>query len=755
MIFRINMIFLCCVGLMLSSCSEDSQYNQSNKQVSTISSPDISSSSNIINGEFNTTIATWTPTNSSANPVDSWSIVPAVFCGLDINQTTGTISGTPTCVGETFFEIKATNDGGTSTKTVVVNIDKATQTIDAGTDKIESIGNATYMPKILTDGAGTGAITYHISDDDIATIDENSSLVTFVKIGVVTITATKQADTNYKEANDSYVLTIIDDMKPTLSIVHIESNNDKNPNTFAKQNDTVVVKFTASEPLDMATISATISGRVATISDMGDSDDKTFDASITMAGGDSEGNIAFAISSYQDLQGNIGDTVDTTTDSSAIVYDRTAPTTNIPENIIVDENEELIYALLTTDTNIADSPYVVDDLILDNRQIKFDQSTDELRFKVVADFETPNDDNKDNIYNISFAIVDKAGNKIDKTIKIIVENILEPLITRWTVSAGETISIPLNKTSKIDFEIDWGDGTTENITANNHPHTYVNAGTYSISITGDKFYGFKFNNGSQKEKIVSVEQWGDPQLRSMDRAFYGCTNLQVNATDSPNLNFATSMSRAFRGATSFNSSIDHWDVSNITSLSELFRDATSFNQSLNSWNIFKATNTAGMFYGATSFNGNISNWSTINITSMSSMFRGATSFNQNIKNWNISKVTNSSSMFYGATSFNSDIGEWNTEKITNMSSMFRGATSFDQNLASWDISKVTNITNFLRDTAISTDNYSDTLIGWSGLALQPGESFHGGGSKYNSSGQSARDDIINNFGWNIKDGGQE
>ncbi len=765
MIFRLNKIFLICVGLLLVSCSEDSQYNTSqvgNNTATTPSpvviatnAPDISSSSNTINGSLGTAIATWTPTNSSTDPVDSWSIVPAVFCGLDINQTTGTISGTPTCAGEIFFEIKATNSGGTSTKTVVANIDKVSQTIDADIDRSVGINTTTFTQKILTDGAGTGAIIYTISDDSVATIDQNSALVTFVKIGVVTVTATKQADTNYKEANDSYVLTITDDTNPTLSLVHIESNNDKNPNTFAKQNDIVVVKWTANEPLDIATINATISGRVANVSDMGDSDDKTFDATITMASGDSEGNIAFAISSYQDLHGNPGSPVNATTDGSAVMYDRTAPTTTAPDDITIDENEESVVTLVISDANIGNSPYIIDGLILDNIHMKFEQSTNKFMFKTKANFEQPKDSNKDNIYNTSFKIIDKAGNELTKTINITIADVVEPFITRWQVNAGDTITMPLVVTWGINYDIDWGDGGSDTgIATNNFSHTYTSAGTYTVKISRD-FPGIKIDNGSQKDKLVSIEQWGDIRLKSMQKSFYGCSALVVNATDAPNLNYAASLFRTFRGATSFNTNINHWDVSRITNMSEMFRDATNFNQDLNSWNIMNVTNSQNMFYGATSFNGNISGWNTVNITNTGSMFRGAASFDQNIKNWNISKVTNSSSMFYGATSFNSDIGEWNTEKITNMNSMFRGATSFDQNLASWDISKVTNITNFLRDTAMGTDNYSDTLIGWSGLTLQLGESFHGGGSKYNSSGQSARDDIINNFGWTINDGGLE
>lgn len=728
MIFRYSFVFLILTSLILNSCSKDSQYNNAktsndtnDTQPTTVQAPNISGSINIINGNFDTPISIWTPINSSPNAVDSWSISPAISCGLNFDTTTGKISGTPNCADEMFFEIWAINTGGISTKTVVVRINKATQTIDADIDRTVGISNATFTQDILTNGAGSGAISYKISDDTIATINPSTSLVAFIKAGVVTITATKASDSNYLETTDSYMLTIFDDEKPTLSMVSISSNNILNANSFAKESDAIKVKFNSTEPLNVSTINATISGRVTSIGDRGDSDETTFDATITMIESDIEGNITFNITGFEDIQGNIGNTVSSTTDSSSIVYDKTAPVITTTNNITIDENIKLITTIVAHD-NIAlpSSPYSLDGANYDNQFIIINQTNSELSFKIKPNYEAPKDDNKDNIYEIFFKTTDKAGNETNTTLRVFIANIAEPLISKWSVLTGDTITISASVNWGIDYDILWGDGSSDmGVATRNYSHTYANTGTYIVTINR-KFPDFKFNNSSQKDKIIFIEQWGDIALKSMNTVFYGCSNLQINATDSPNLQSTTSMERAFKNATNISADINHWDTSRITNMKEAFYGATNFNSDLNNWNMSNVLNTSSMFYGATSFNGKIDKWNTANITTMDRMFNGATSFNQDISSWNVSQVT-------------------------NMANMFRGATSFDQNLASWNISSVTNINNFLRGATMSTQNYSNTLVGWSSLSPQIGESFHGGNSKYNTNGQIARDDIVNNL----------
>ena len=57
------------------------------------------------------------------------------------------------------------------------------------------------------------------------------------------------------------------------------------------------------------------------------------------------------------------------------------------------------------------------------------------------------------------------------------------------------------------------------------------------------------------------------------------------------------------------------------------------------------------------------------------------------------------------------------------------------------------------NVTLSTNNYDELLIGWSGLSLQSQVNFDAGSSKYSDSVQGYRDVFTNSFGWSISDGG--
>ena len=108
----------------------------------------------------------------------------------------------------------------------------------------------------------------------------------------------------------------IDSSAPSLSSVSIVSAN-ANP-ALAKVGDTVTVSFTANENLQ--TPSVTIAGHAATVSGAND----TWSATWVMAGGDSEGLVAFSIG-FSDQAGNAGTAVSATTDASSVTFDKSAP----------------------------------------------------------------------------------------------------------------------------------------------------------------------------------------------------------------------------------------------------------------------------------------------------------------------------------------------------------------------------------------------------------------------------------------------
>ncbi len=295
-----------------------------------------------------------------------------------------------------------------------------------------------------------------------------------------------------------------------------------------------------------------------------------------------------------------------------------------------------------------------------------------------------------------------------------------PFITKWK-PAGGTITIPINSTYTYNYTIQITklDGTVlESASGVTTAYTssVLTEAEVVIKIAG-VFPHIRFNNGGDKTKITSVENWGNIEWQSMENAFYGCANLQVNATDVPDLSKVTNLYSMFEDCQVLNFNVSNWDVSNITSIGKMFKGATAFNQDLSSWNVSKVTNFHFMFQDATAFNngdtGNNGarplNWimkDGENIASGSfwGMFKGATAFNQNVSSWNISKGTNFNYLFQGATAFNNgDKGNNGTHPLTwtmkdgvnaafgSASGMFWDAKSFNQEVSSWRVNQITNM----------------------------------------------------------------
>lgn len=251
----------------------------------------------------------------------------------------------------------------------------------------------------------------------------------------------------------------------------------------------------------------------------------------------------------------------------------------------------------------------------------------------------------------------------------------------------------------------------------------------------------------------AIGNWNVGNVTTMQQMFQEATSFNQNLNNWNTTN-VTTMNEMFYGATSFNGAIGNWNVANVADFMRAFRGASSFNQDLNNWNTLIVTNMQEMFRDATSFNGAIDNWNVNNVTNLEQVFRGATAFNQDLSNWNTSSVTSMRGLFQDAIIFNGTIDNWNVSNVTSMNDMFSGATSFDQPLNNWNVSNVTNFYNMFANAGLSTPNYDKTLVGWSNLTLPQGIWFYGGNSTY-CMGQSARASIINNYGWNIQDGGKD
>ena len=277
-------------------------------------------------------------------------------------------------------------------------------------------------------------------------------------------------------------------------------------------------------------------------------------------------------------------------------------------------------------------------------------------------------------------------------------------------SGTSTITLPLVPGVAYNFNVDWGDGSSSEITSADDPdrvHVYSSDNVYLVKMAGS-YPQLRFAFDS--ERLIEVSQWGTNAWTSFENMFLNCKNLDLTAQDIPNMSSVLSMKSMFEGAANLvgNNSINSWDTSSVTNMNGLFKGAIKFNRKISDWNTASVTNMGSMFYDAALFNngqapgesdaplktdGN--KWKISSVISLFSMFRGAESFNQDIENWETGLVQNFSYMFFGALKFNRSINTngnfWKTSAATDMSYLFHTAKVFNQDISDWETHNVTNM----------------------------------------------------------------
>ena len=262
-----------------------------------------------------------------------------------------------------------------------------------------------------------------------------------------------------------------------------------------------------------------------------------------------------------------------------------------------------------------------------------------------------------------------------------------------------------------------------------------------VTSMSNMFYRTRFNQ--------DISQWDVQNVTNMTSMFSYASYFNQDIS-SWNVGNVTSMYGMLH-YTRFNQDIGSWNVGNVTDMSSMF-SGTPFDQDINSWNVSNVTDMSSMFWN-TPFNQDISSWDVGNVTNMSTMFDRAANFNQDISTWDVSNLTNMTYMFSRTASFNQNISGWNVSNVTNAFRMFYEAYAFNQDLSAWDISQITDMESIFDNAGLSTENYDSILTGWSALTLQSNVIFGAVGVSYCES-ESARQSIIDTYGWNITDGGQ-
>lgn len=154
-----------------------------------------------------------------------------------------------------------------------------------------------------------------------------------------------------------------------------------------------------------------------------------------------------------------------------------------------------------------------------------------------------------------------------------------------------------------DVKIIWGNGQETIITKIENPSqwtgftmSYINSGTYEVSLSGSPF---RIKLIPQYNSLITkILQWGNNQWVDGDFNFSGCQNLDVIASDTPNLSGMKSLSQVFDGCRNLiftQSSLNSWNTSSIEDLSASFRGCVSFRGNVSNWDVTKVRNISYTF----------------------------------------------------------------------------------------------------------------------------------------------------------------
>ncbi len=300
---------------------------------------------------------------------------------------------------------------------------------------------------------------------------------------------------------------------------------------------------------------------------------------------------------------------------------------------------------------------------------------------------------------------------------------LEPIVYNFNVDLnndGIFDQFGLESDATLTFETD-------------EEHTVRISGSYPLPLhgpNGDR----RRRNSDINTNLIAVNQWGTQQWLAMTAAFQFCVNLEVLATDAPDLSKTLDMTAMFEGATSANPDVSEWDTSSVISMEKMFSRATNANPDVSQWNVS-------------------------NVTIMNEMFSGATNANPDVSQWNTGNAQFMQFMFEGATSANPDVSRWNTSSAIAMENMFEGAINANPDVSQWDIPGIEepfSMQDMFKCSRINVENYEEALINFSGQVTN-GDAIQGidlGEVPVSAESQEAidaRTSLIEN-NWSINDG---
>ena len=292
------------------------------------------------------------------------------------------------------------------------------------------------------------------------------------------------------------------------------------------------------------------------------------------------------------------------------------------------------------------------------------------------------------------------------------------MVTEWTIPNANTEVILPIQGEGINVTINWGDGTTTQITNEFPTHTYTTAGTYDVTMTGTcPVFGYALKDSIDEaseyytftQYLTGVKQFGE--LSATRYGFSKCKNLKYVSGDATTSTFAnvTDMSNMFYGCSTLKQiDLSNFNTSNVVDMSRMFFNCRLLKTlDLTSFDMSKVAEVDCMFLSCSSLEEvDVSNWNTSNMKSFYRMFSGCEKIKKlNIANFNFANVTTASSMFEDCKQLESiDSGKIVLQQTCNLSGMFKNCSQLVAlDLSFIDYNKVSSVESLLyNDTSLET-----------------------------------------------------
>lgn len=196
----------------------------------------------------------------------TWSVTEGTLPdGLALNESTGEITGTPSAAGEFKFTVTATNDAGSDSKEVTLNVKSVPVTgvtLDKQTLELYTGDSQPLTATVTPDNATNKNVTWSSDNETVATVDANGN-VTAMAAGTATITVTTE-DGSHTATCKVTVKDPVYSMATDTAVLSFDSKTEGYADAPAAK--TVTITNTGNQPLTLAQPASTANFEVGSLS---------------------------------------------------------------------------------------------------------------------------------------------------------------------------------------------------------------------------------------------------------------------------------------------------------------------------------------------------------------------------------------------------------------------------------------------------------------------------------------------------------